>query len=569
MSDTVVEFKHQQEKTRQALQKLAAFIEKGRIFGLKPDTTLMDKLVTALKNSEERILKVALIGGFSEGKTSIAAAWLERLNKSMNISQQESSNEVQIYRLDNDIELIDTPGLFGFKEQVNSSGEIEKYKEKTKKYISEAHLVLYVMNSVNPIKESHQDDLTWLFRHLNLLPRTVFVLSRFDEVADIEDDWDYRENLKIKKENVISRLKKLIDLTEPEAEYIKIVGISANPFGEGTSYWLEHLAEFKKISRITTLQDATRQSITQNGGVTPIVLEAQKSIIQDVLGKQMPIVKQQQNLLDSELLQLSDTAKHLNNELAPMEVKIANVRVELIEFIRDHFTSLIHQVKGTDLTTFNDFYESEIGADGIILNTEIEKEFSRQCQSVYRGLHRISLDFENEMTRFETSVGADLATKGISRLKNVKLNNTHILAARDGIVSAGKMVGIDLAKYLKFKPWGAVNFAAKANAIFAAAGLIMEAWDSYKKAKAETEFRYMVTQIVSMLEEQRKGLLDSLNQEDFINQLFPVYKKLQENLGIVLLANEETAKRKQSFDEWQHEGAMIEGEYRIVTENYV
>ena len=202
------------------------------------------------------------------------------------------------------------------------------------------------------------------------------------------------------------------------------------------------------------------------------------------------------------------------------------------------------------------------------MNTEIEKEFGRQCQSVSRGLHRISLDFDNEMTRFETSVGADLATKGISSLKSVKLNNTHILAARDGIVSAGKMVGMDLAKYLKFKPWGAVNFAAKANAIFAVAGLIMEAWDSYKKAKAEADFRDMVTQIVSMLEEQRKGLLDSLNQEDFINQLFPAYKKLQENLGIVLLANEETASRKQSFDKWQHEGAIIEGEYRIITENY-
>lgn len=566
MSDTVAEFKYQQEKTRKALQNLAAFIEKGRIFGLKPDTTLMDKLVTALKTSEEGILKVALIGGFSEGKTSIAAAWLERLNKSMNISQQESSNEVQIYRLDNDIELIDTPGLFGFKEQVNSSGEIEKYKETTKKYVSEAHLVLYVMNSVNPVKESHQDDLTWLFRDLNLLPRTVFVLSRFDEVADIEDDLDYRENLKIKKENVISRLKTLINLTKPEEEYIKIVGVSANPFGEGTSYWLEHLEEFKKISRITTLQDATRHNITQNGGVTPIVLEAQKSIIQDVLGKQMPVVRQQQALLDSELLNLSDTARHLKNELAPMEVKIANVRVELIAFISDHFTSLIRQVKGTDLTTFTDFYESEIGANGIVLDTEIEKEFSRQCQSVSRGLHRISLDFDNEMTRFETSVGADLATKGISSLKNVKLNNTHILAARDGIVSAGKMVGVDLAKYLKFKPWGAVNFAAKANAIFAAAGLIMEAWDSYKKAKAENEFRDMVTQIVSMLEEQRQGLLDSLNQDDFISQLFPAYKKLQENLEIVLLANEETASRKRSFDEWQHEGAIIEGEYRIITE---
>ncbi|CNI73469.1 Predicted GTPase [Yersinia frederiksenii] len=567
MTNTVVEFKHQQEKTRQALKKLADFIDKGRNFGLNPDAALMEKLTVALKTSEEKILKVALIGGFSEGKTSIASAWLERLDKSMNISQQESSNEVQVYRLDNDIELIDTPGLFGFKEQLNSVGEIEKYKETTKKYVSEAHLVLYVMNSVNPVKESHIEDLTWLFRDLNLLPRTVFVLSRFDEIADIEDDWDYRENLKIKKENVISRLKKLINLTEEEAEYIKIVGVSANPFGEGTSYWLEHLEEFKKISRISTLQNATHQTITQNGGATPIVLETQKSIIQDVLGKQMPKVRQQQEQLDHQLSQLSDAVQHLNNELAPMEAKIANVRVELLGFVSDYFTSLIRKVKGTDLTTFNDFYESEIGAEGIVLNTEIEKEFSRQCQSVSSSLHRISLDFDNEITRFETSVGADLAMKGISTLKNVKLNNTHILAARDGIVSAGKMVGMDLAKYLKFKPWGAINFAAKANAILAVAGLVMEAWDSYKKAKAEEDFRALVSEIVLNLENQRKGLIELLKQEDFINQLFPTYNKLQENLNLVLKANAETASRKQSFDEWQHEGAIIEGEYRIIKGN--
>lgn len=98
----------------------------------------------------------------------------------------------------------------------------------------------------------------WLFRELNLLPRTIFVLSRFDEVADIEDEWDYHENLKIKQQNVITRLKNLINLTAQEEENIKIVGISANPFGEGTSYWLEHLDEFKEISRIATLQKATQ-----------------------------------------------------------------------------------------------------------------------------------------------------------------------------------------------------------------------------------------------------------------------------------------------------------------------
>ncbi|MFV0576490.1 MAG: LeoA/HP0731 family dynamin-like GTPase [Vibrio sp.] len=569
MTDTVSEFKNQQMKTLMTLQKLFEFIEKGRVFGLEPDESLVKKLSMAIKGSGSDKLKVALIGGFSEGKTSIAAAWLERLTENMNISQQESSNEVQIYHLDNDVELIDTPGLFGFKEQVNNSGEIEKYKEITKKYVSEAHLVLYVMNSVNPIKESHKDDLIWLFRDLNLLQRTVFVLSRFDEVADIEDDWSYSKNLKIKKENVIGRLQDLINLTQDEVGFIKIVGVSANPFGEGSNYWLKHIDEFKEISRISTLQEATKHTITKNGGITPIILETQKSIIQDVLGKQMPIIKQQQKLLDGELYKLSDTANHVKDELEPMKAKIANVQRELKTYVVNHFTSLIRQVEGTDLTTFKDFYESEIGADGIVLNTEIENEFSSQCQSVTTSLRRISVDFANEMERFETSLGGDLAMKGISNLKNVKLNNTHIIAARDGLVSAGKLVGLDLAKYLKFKPWGAVNFAAKANAIFAAAGLAMELFDSYKKAQAEREFQDMVKQIVSTLEEQRKGLVDSLNQEDFIDQLFPTYKKLRENLDIVLRANDEVSSRKRSFDEWQDEGAIIEGQFRIIAENNV
>ena len=212
MSTTVAAFKLQQEKNQLLLNKLSQFIQKGQLFGLIPNPDLMNKLQTAIQAVDTGILKVALIGGFSEGKTSIASAWLERLDQSMNISQQESSNEVKIYTLGDDIELIDTPGLFGFKEQENSQGQIEKYKEITQKYVSEAHLVIYVMNSANPIKESHKEDLIWLFRELNLLARTVFVLSRFDEVADIEDDWDYRESLNTKKQNVSNRLKEMISL---------------------------------------------------------------------------------------------------------------------------------------------------------------------------------------------------------------------------------------------------------------------------------------------------------------------------------------------------------------------
>ncbi len=93
---------------------------------------------------------MALVGGFSCGKISIATAWIDRLDESMKIDHQESSDEVKIYHIDDEIELVDTPGLFGFKEKITDSGKIERYKDITKKYISEAHLILYALQPVKP-----------------------------------------------------------------------------------------------------------------------------------------------------------------------------------------------------------------------------------------------------------------------------------------------------------------------------------------------------------------------------------------------------------------------------------
>lgn len=212
-----------------------------------------------MENVADQKLKVALVGGFSEGKTSIAAAWIDRLDESMKIAYKESSDAVKIYDIDNEMELVDTPGLYGFKQKEHDSGKIERYKDITKKYVSEAHLILYALNPSNPIKDSHKDDLNWLFRTLNLLSRTIFVISRFDEEADIEDEEDYNKRFKIKKENIQSRLNELISLSEKEKEGLIIVAVAANPYDLGVEHWLKHKEEFQKLSHIKTLQDATQK----------------------------------------------------------------------------------------------------------------------------------------------------------------------------------------------------------------------------------------------------------------------------------------------------------------------
>ncbi len=260
-----------------------------------------------MENVGDQKLKVALVGGFSEGKTSIATAWIDRLDKSMKIDHKESSDEVKIYNIDDEIELVDTPGLFGFKEKITDSGKIERYKDITKKYVSEAHLILYALNPSNPIKDSHKDDLNWLFRTLNLLSRTIFVISRFDEEADIEDEEDYNKRFEIKKENIQNRLNDLISLSEEEKEGLIIVAVAANPYDLGVEHWLKHQEEFQKLSHIKALQDATQKKIKENGGKLTIIEEAKKSVIQDVVYRQMPPAKQALQGINGEMEYLNKT----------------------------------------------------------------------------------------------------------------------------------------------------------------------------------------------------------------------------------------------------------------------
>ncbi|GAA6916442.1 hypothetical protein AOH271_05100 [Helicobacter pylori] len=337
MNETLKQFKENQKRNQENLEKLLDFIHTGEKYGIKIEESFKEKINSTIQSATDQKLRVALVGGFSEGKTSIAAAWIERLDKSMKIDHQESSDAVKIYDIDNEIELVDTPGLFGFKEKIADSGKIERYKDITKKYVSEAHLVLYALNPSNPIKESHKDDLNWLFRTLNLLSRTIFVISRFDEE-------DYNKRFKTKKENIQNRLNDLISLSEKEKESLSVVAVAANPFGWGLDYWIEHKEEFQKLSRIKTLQDATQKKIKENGGKLTIIEEAKKSVIQDVVYRQMPLAKKEQQNLKRELEYLNKAMEKRLKEIQSLKGEISQARINLKEFITRYFSDLIRQL---------------------------------------------------------------------------------------------------------------------------------------------------------------------------------------------------------------------------------
>lgn len=381
-NETLEQFKRNQKRNQEILQKLLDFVHAGEEYGIKVEESLKDKIHNAMENVADQKLKVALVGGFSCGKTSIAAAWIDRLDKSMKIDHKESSDEVKIYDIDNEMELVDTPGLYGFKQKKHDSGKIEHYKDITKKYVNEAHLILYALNPSNPIKESHKDDLNWLFRTLNLLSRTIFVISRFDEEADIEDEEDYNKRFKIKKENIQNRLNDLISLSEKEKESLIIVAVAANPYDLGVEHWLKHKEEFQKLSHIKALQDATQKKIKENGGKLTIIEEAKKSVIQDVVYRQMPPAKQALQDINREMEYLNRMIEKRRKDLQNLNSEISQARIHLREFITRYFSDLIRQVSGTSLETFNDFVIREIGNEGINIETKVQNAFERETQGI-------------------------------------------------------------------------------------------------------------------------------------------------------------------------------------------
>ncbi|RKV59887.1 labile enterotoxin output A [Helicobacter pylori] len=559
-NETLEQFKRNQKRNQEILKKLLDFVQTGEEYGIKVEESLKDKIHNAIKNVAGQKLKVALVGGFSCGKTSIAAAWIDRLDESMKIDHKESSDAVKIYDIDDEIELVDTPGLFGFKEKITDSGKIERYKDITKKYISEAHLILYALNPSNPIKESHKDDLNWLFRTLNLLSRTIFVISRFDEEADIEDEEDYNKRFKIKKENVQNRLNELISLSEEEKESLIIVAVAANPFDLGVEHWLKHQEEFQKLSHIKALQDATQKKIKENGGKLTIIEETKKSVIQDVVHRQMPPAKQALQDINREMEYLNKMLEKRRKDIQDLNKEISQARIHLREFIIRYFSDLIRQVSGTSLETFNDFVIREIGDKGINIETKVQNEFERQTQGIVNEIAKIETGFNADMSFFEKHAGA-FGKIGINLLKQSGfINATNIKLARDALVATGKFVGIDLA--LKFKPWGAVNLAGSINKGLPLIGLAFEVWDSWKESQKIEKLEKAKEEMKSNFDNQKQEILDLINDETKFKQTcFPMALELEKSFQEIEENVKKTQECAQEFEKWIQTGEdFIKGE---------
>ncbi len=308
------------------------------------------------------------------------------------------------------------------------------------------------------------------------------------------------------------------------------------------------------------MQDATQKKIKENGGKLTIIEEAKKSVIQDVIYRQMPPAKQALQDINREMEYLNKTLEKRRKDLQNLNSEISQARIHLREFIIRYFSDLISQVSGTSLETFNDFVIREIGDKGINIETKVQNEFERQTQGIVNEISKIETGFNADMSFFEKHAGA-FGKIGINFLNQSGfINPTNIKLARDGIAAAGKFVGMDLA--LKFKPWGAVKLAGNLNKALPLIGLAFEVWDSWKESQKIEKLEKAKEEMKSNFDNQKQEILDLINDETKFKQTcFPNALELEKSFQEIEEKIKKTQECTQEFEKWIQTGEdFIKGE---------
>ena len=413
-------------------------------------------------------IKVVFLGSFSAGKTTAIAGLLEEEKGDMQINTDESSSTIKTYYVkgfEDQCVFIDTPGLFGNKEDDNGGKKI-RYEDITLRYISEADIIVYVVEAENPLKESHRESLNYVMRTLKKLPNTIFVINKMDSVASLSDDDDFKDKSLVKTENLINKLKLFVNLDENEIEQVNVVCVALNPDPRKKKKTLNEWFVNEEIKALylsrSRIQDFREKiiKILENNKYEDSVGETIISVVSD-------ICDQIQNEVNPALQEVSNDLEYCKKEKDGTENELRLFESKQADF--DKWTNcrkneVLSLIEGADCETislYNKDFFSELGEtwkenwNGLFGNvSNIDAlalpEFAMEKRDV--------AESQNDSVFDGIKVVGDLAQKGASLIKEEKIDNKKVLETRNKI---RYYTGMDY----KFKPYGAKKTADKINQV--------------------------------------------------------------------------------------------------------
>lgn len=517
----------------------------------------LKKIENAKKILLNDTISIVLVGAFSDGKTSVIAGWLNEHVDNMKIDSDESSDEILCYEpssIPQGCHIVDTPGLFGDKVGSDEDGGEIKLSEKTKKYISEANMILYVVPAKNPIKDSHKEFIGKLLKDMNKLSTTIFVVNRMDDVADLTDEEDFALQERIKTENVRNKLLSC-GLTEAEAQQVKVACISAAPGGKGIEVWRDYRDEYLRRSHLPTLERVTNEVLQQSR--RHLLAKTGCDILNDEIHKLLTAVHEQVGRVSETLPILKETFARNQMDLAQMEKQLLGSRVEIREELRVLEQKKLSAIRATTLESFRDVLEDEIGIlpdrFGYRLNDDINAIFEKYCHRYAEWTGRLQGSFQMEFEK-QNELVESIVSKGASALRGagaigVAGFKKGIFTGRDWLSKVGPTI--------KFKPWQVTkmaNFASKTLPVIGAGiALVSDISKAVKARKLNREFESNKDELKKNLMELFKSANDALNDDRlFISSFAPNYEALAQQIhdGAALITEQEDLLIE--FANWEH-----------------
>lgn len=469
-----------------------------------------NKISKAIEELDNTKIKVVLFGGFSDGKSTILAALTENLE--IEIAPQPTTDKIQVYEY-RDLLLVDTPGLFS---------ENIPHDELTKEYISEADLIIFTTDAVNPLKESQHEVIRWILRDLGKLSQTIFVINKIDTIADLYSPEDFKKVCNIKKEAVKKTLNKI--LNQNREDYI-IICLSADPWGMGLDYWFKQKDEYRKLSNLEMLEKVIDKTIHKKGSI--LKEETIKSILKDISIKSNKEFGKEIKNIKTKLQGIEISYRDLKNQLTNLkrEVNKASLRInKRIDALRKNI--LISIDSCNDFECLKDFLLVEIGKEGNVLQNKINTIIKEEIEDLYEYLDKtsdIAYKLTIEIEEIETSIQVVRAlSSDVIKLPGKFLKSVPVNKLRDSIIKTRDILKIPY----KFKSWEAVKWAR----FLKWAGPIFEALPAVMKYIEKEKFRKFQQEVKENLNNCLVHLLDNINYEFIIDNFLPSIKDLENEL---------------------------------------
>lgn len=481
----------------------------------------LDKIDALKKDVLDGTLKIALIGAFSDGKTSTVAGFLGNADSNMKIADEESTDEIVEYipqNIDADVPscmFVDTPGLFG-----------HKFSKKTEEWISQAHLILYIVSAVNPLKDSHRDTVSWLLKKLRKFDNTVFVINMMDKVCDYTDREDFEDQKEAKKRFLRENVARFCNLDPNDGSLndLNIVCIASDPDARGLqydgkgheNYWLttEHRKEYEDYSRMevlrTTVNNVVRNtfadSLIRNSALIAIMEETKKNgelLLEETAYLEEVVIPEVNRTVEVLTDDFRNAQKDIRREVRPCRDELMSLENSICEKIQNATTDDFDLIIQNEIGGGDELGYKLIGKIHDIIAEHFETPVTSVCD-------KITGDFEMLEDRIDPTLKiVNTGAKTVGTLAK-GVDKTMVFAARDILSKVGLAI--------KFKPWQATkiaNFASKGiPAISAAISLAVDTFSIVHDAEKQKRFEKLKRSLSNSIRlDIFKGLYDILNDD--------------------------------------------------------